>query len=100
MVPGGVLRCWRDSYQRESQNKPLDVRLCCPSIKRGSAMEVEEIRGSGHHLAITAAFRMLVSRVAELAAPADPGNWFTALGQDTFDYVDRTTNRHYDDETM
>jgi len=63
-------------------------------------MEVEEIRGSGHHLAITAAFRMLVSRVAELAAPADPGNWFTALGQDTFDYVDRTTNPHYDDETM
>jgi hypothetical protein len=63
-------------------------------------MEVEEIRGSGHHLAITAAFRILISRVAELADPDDPGNWFTALGQETFDYVDRTTNRRYDDETM
>jgi hypothetical protein len=63
-------------------------------------MDVEQIRGSGHHLAITAAFRMLVSRVAELADPDDAGKWFTALGQDTFDYVDRTTNPNYDDETM
>ena len=43
---------------------------------------------------------MLVSQVAELADPADPGSWFTALGQDTFDYVDRATNPRYDDETM
>jgi hypothetical protein len=63
-------------------------------------MDTEKIRGSGRHLAITAAFRILASRIAELANPTSPGDWFTALGQDAFDYVDQTTNPRYDEETF
>jgi hypothetical protein len=55
-------------------------------------MDIEKIRGSGHHLAITAAFRVLASRVAEIADPSRSNEWFTELGQDTFDYVDKTTH--------
>lgn len=63
-------------------------------------MDIKEIRGSGHHLAITAAFRVLASRVAAIANPNNPGEWFTALGQDTFDYVDSTSHPTHDEATL
>ena len=60
----------------------------------------KEIRDHGHHLAITAAFRVLASRVAEIANPDHPGEWFTALGQDTFEYIDGTRHPAHDEATL
>jgi hypothetical protein len=45
-------------------------------------------------------FRVLASRVAEIANPDQPGEWFTALGQDTFEYVDGTRHPAHDEATL
>jgi hypothetical protein len=58
-------------------------------------MNIREIRDHGHHLAMAASLRLVASRIAMLANPEHPDEWFTELGQDTFDYVDRTHNPAY-----
>jgi hypothetical protein len=63
-------------------------------------MEIEEIRGHGHHLAMAASIRVLAMQVAKLANPSDMEAWFTALGQKTFEYVDGTTNPRFDEQSM
>ena len=63
-------------------------------------MDIQETRSHGRHLAFAAAFRTLASKVAELANPSNPSEWFTALGQHTFEYVDHTTHPQFDEQEM
>ncbi|HXQ82627.1 MAG TPA: hypothetical protein VN769_01025 [Xanthobacteraceae bacterium] len=63
-------------------------------------MDIEEIRGHGHHLAMAAAIRMLAAHMAQIADPKHAEQWFTMLGQRTFDYVDRTNHPGFDEPTM
>jgi hypothetical protein len=63
-------------------------------------MGTKEIRDSGHHLAIAAAFRVLAAEVARLADPVQPGQWFTELGQTAFQYVDASKNPSYDPKAL
>src|ERR1700689_3742521 len=51
-----------------------------------------EINEQGHHLAMAASLRVLARHVALAVNPSHPDEWFTELGQDVFDYVDRTTH--------
>jgi hypothetical protein len=64
-----------------------------------SAMEIAQAREHGQHLAVMAAFRVLAHQVARLAAPSRTDHWFMALGEDAFNYVDRATHPHFDEET-
>jgi hypothetical protein len=63
-------------------------------------MDIDETRGHGHHLAIAAAIRVLATRVAQLADPQHPDQWFTALGQEVFDYVDHTKHPQFKGEAL
>ena len=55
-------------------------------------MEDKEINEQGYHLAMAASLRVLAKHIAVVANPSHPDEWFTELGQDVFDYVDRTTH--------
>jgi hypothetical protein len=46
----------------------------------------------GDHLAIAACIRTLAAEMARIASPDRPEEWFVALGQKTFEHVDRTKN--------
>jgi hypothetical protein len=67
---------------------------------RGYAMNVNEARGHGHHLAIAASIRVLAMEVAKIANPREPEAWFTSLSQRTFQYVDEASNPHFDERVM
>lgn len=54
---------------------------------------------SGHMLGICAAIRVLAANAATLAEPQNPNSWFTALGEHTFEYVDRTSNPDFKGNT-
>jgi hypothetical protein len=54
---------------------------------------------TGHMLGMCATIRILASKVATLAEPQNPDQWFTALGEHAFGYVDRTTNPDFKGET-
>ena len=51
-----------------------------------------DVKASGEHLAISAAFRVLASHVAQLANPEHPDQWLEAVGEQIFDYVERASN--------
>jgi hypothetical protein len=55
-------------------------------------MKSTEINEQGHHLALAASLRVLARHVALAVNPSHADEWFTELGQDVFDYVDRTTH--------
>lgn len=48
---------------------------------------------------MAATVRMLATHIAKLSDPRQPSQCFTALGQEAFDYVDRTKNPALDKAT-
>ncbi len=56
-------------------------------------MDAEKLMDRGHQLAIAASMRVLAAHVALIANPKDPGQWFTTLGQNAFEYVDAYLTR-------
>jgi hypothetical protein len=69
----------------------------CHFDARGTVRELDKIRERGDRLAVLASMRILA---AQIVSPKDPGEWFTAVGQGAFEYVDGISNPHLDESTV
>ena len=57
-------------------------------------------KSHGDHLAIAATLRILARHIAKVESPNDASGWFLAVGQETFDYVDHTSNPAFNESQI